>query len=363
MFIGIMAMPMGCNGPLNKGPSWNLVESKLQNVISPWYINVLSGTNVDDCDIGIAAVANKFAVDMYFNTIGEFILTEVTVKTITTIINAAYPITWPMELLRDQVIGWTYKTMVDYLNNRAEFHWYSIECKISEMGRGGRNLLNHLPSDVEFKDYIMVGYNQDIRRVSLLIVGDCRDNNLSTKGNQLRAWEVNYTVDDNGMPVGGNQELKPIDLDTIELPPELIEAKDSTDILPEESSLPSTSSSINQVADDIPGTNLSFGISQRLVVDKGTKPRDVYALSLSAGEEVLIKVTGHPGQLNFILAAPGSTSFDNNRYTSLYNSMGQYTTSPWSYAFTPATSGTYYFAVNAWENHSQPYSVEVNETR
>ena len=116
------------------------------------------------------------------------------------------------------------------------------------------------------------------------------------------------------------------------------------------------------VGSDIPGTSLALGASQNSVVDKATKPRDVYAMSLSGGQEVQIEVTDYPGQLNFILAAPSSTSFDGNRYTTVFNSLGQSTYSPWSYTYTPSTSGTYYFAVNAWESGSQPYTISAVAT-
>ena len=120
-----------------------------------------------------------------------------------------------------------------------------------------------------------------------------------------------------------------------------------------------TSSSSNQVASDIPGTTLAFGASLSSVVNKATEPRDVYALSLSAGQQVQIQVAGYPGQLNFVLAAPGSTSFGGNSYMQLFNSSSQSTVNPWSYTFMPSASGTYYFAVNAWENISQPYTIKV----
>jgi hypothetical protein len=113
------------------------------------------------------------------------------------------------------------------------------------------------------------------------------------------------------------------------------------------------------VGTDIPGTNLAPGTSQHSIVSKTTKPREVYSLNISYGQQVQIIVSNYSGQLHFVLVAPNSTSFNSNNYTTIFNSMGQSTYSPWYYDFTPSTSGTYYFAVNAWESYSQPYTISV----
>ncbi len=109
------------------------------------------------------------------------------------------------------------------------------------------------------------------------------------------------------------------------------------------------------VASDIPGTALSLGASRGSVVDEDTKPRDVYALSLTAGQEVQIRVTNESGSsLRYQLANPGSQSFERENVTLAFNETA-YT---WDKKFVPPVTGTYYLAVIA-RSSAQPYTVEV----
>jgi len=109
------------------------------------------------------------------------------------------------------------------------------------------------------------------------------------------------------------------------------------------------------VVSEIPGTALSLGASRGSVVDKEAKPRDVYALSLTAGQEVQLKVTIPNGYLTFQLAKPGSQSFQTGN-VALAFSQRDYST--WTRNFAPPVTGTYYLAIIA-DTSAQPYTIEV----
>ncbi|MFA5375611.1 MAG: PPC domain-containing protein, partial [Dehalococcoidia bacterium] len=112
------------------------------------------------------------------------------------------------------------------------------------------------------------------------------------------------------------------------------------------------------MATEIPGTALALGSSRASMVDSSTKPRDVYAVSLVAGQEVQFSVTGHSSYLYFILANPGSTSFATSSYSQAFYTGSS---SAWSIKFVPAVSGTYYFEVTA-TGSGQSYTIAATST-
>jgi hypothetical protein len=59
-------------------------------------------------------------------------------------------------------------------------------------------------------------------------------------------------------------------------------------------------------ANNIPGTPLAMGATRPSAVDTNTKPRDVFALALTAGQQVQFTFTLVTGSLDFRLANPGS---------------------------------------------------------
>ena len=97
------------------------------------------------------------------------------------------------------------------------------------------------------------------------------------------------------------------------------------------------------VANDVPGTPLALDITVSSVVDVNTKLRDIYALELTAGQEVRFTVDDFSSSLRFFLAHPGSSSFVNDDTTMAFSTsrFG----GPWRRSFVPAASGTYYFEV------------------
>ena len=130
----------------------------------------------------------------------------------------------------------------------------------------------------------------------------------------------------------------------------------------EATSPPSTSPTPNlpaesEVANDIPGTALTFDTAVSSVVDVDTEIRDVYALELTAGQEVQFGVDGfRRATLRFTLAAPGSSSFVTGGISKEFELSDSST--PWQHSFAPATSGTYYLEVKATKE-GQNYNLTV----
>lgn len=98
-----------------------------------------------------------------------------------------------------------------------------------------------------------------------------------------------------------------------------------------------------QVANDIPGTLVAVGANITSVVDKNTKPRDVYAISLMAGDVYHIDFTVDINVLSVVIANPESKSFDYDRFTGL--DFCYYCSSD-RRQFAPAVSGVYYLSVS-----------------
>ena len=96
---------------------------------------------------------------------------------------------------------------------------------------------------------------------------------------------------------------------------------------------------------DIPGTPLALDITVSSVVDVNTKLRDIYALELTAGQEVSFTVDDFSSSLRFFLAHPGSSSFVNDDTTMAFSTSKF--RGPWRRSFVPATSDTYHFEVKA----------------
>jgi hypothetical protein len=110
------------------------------------------------------------------------------------------------------------------------------------------------------------------------------------------------------------------------------------------------------IASDIPGTKLALGASQNSILDENTKPRDVYAIELTAGQEVVFVLSGESQDISVVLANPGAESFSARKYTKAFGV--DYADSGWSQTFLPGVSGTYYLAVGTSQS-SQPYTLLV----
>ena len=92
------------------------------------------------------------------------------------------------------------------------------------------------------------------------------------------------------------------------------------------------------MASNVPGTPLPLGDSIRSVVDRNTKKRDVYAVSLSAGQEVRLSVVALAnGGFRAVLVNPGARDLDGAYTKGFEETMYEGNKK----VFTPAVSGTY----------------------
>ncbi|PKB70635.1 MAG: hypothetical protein BZY87_08850 [SAR202 cluster bacterium Io17-Chloro-G6] len=99
------------------------------------------------------------------------------------------------------------------------------------------------------------------------------------------------------------------------------------------------------------------------MVDVNTKRWDVYALGLTAGQEVQFRVNGRGGYDDYvwpILADPGSTSFLTDSTTQAFSDNTK-SDDPWARNFVPAVSGTYCLAIKARKT-GQAYTLLVTTT-
>ena len=201
-----------CDGPGSRGPTWGQVQAGVLEVVSNWHIEVLAGSKSDECDIAAASVAKRWAEEEYLKAIGSFVLKELSMEAVSKAVNALFPASWQMEVLRSQIIKWTYRTSADFLGKNQEFRSDRLTLAVSGMGRGGQANLSHLSGDPEFTDYLLVGYDRDGGRVSVLVIGDCG-------GEQTpRAWEASYEVDENGRQAKSGQTLSRVELDKVQAP-------------------------------------------------------------------------------------------------------------------------------------------------
>ena len=101
---------------------------------------------------------------------------------------------------------------------------------------------------------------------------------------------------------------------------------------------------IGRVANDIPGTKVCLGETVSSVLDEPMRHRDVYAIDLTAGEEVRFTLTSDHGTLYFHLYNLGSKSIESQSYS---EAISDGTSSKWVKEFIPAVSGTYFVSLAA----------------
>lgn len=112
-----------------------------------------------------------------------------------------------------------------------------------------------------------------------------------------------------------------------------------------------------KVESDLPGTPLCSGDSVTSIVDKDTKPLDVYAFDLKAGQEVRISISNSTCcYLYPTLFNPDTPSLDRGSVA-----RGGGNTDNWNEYFTPAVSGTHYLSIRA-SNSGQKYGLTIKPT-
>lgn len=111
-----------------------------------------------------------------------------------------------------------------------------------------------------------------------------------------------------------------------------------------------------KVPSDIPGMNLPLGTTIYSVVARGTKQRDVYAISVQAGIP-LVMDANIGGCVNIDIFNPGTRSVQRGNLDRAYGILA---CRDWDDEYTPAIAGTYYLVVEATDT-TYPYYLVVTQ--
>ena len=121
---------------------------------------------------------------------------------------------------------------------------------------------------------------------------------------------------------------------------------------------------LGPIASGLPGTPLPVGTSVRSVVDQTTKPRDVYAVTLVAGQEIRFTLNELTSPISAWVETsvvnPGARDLADPRSFSLALTRTTFARDEWR--FTPAIAGTYYLVVRA-QTSGQAYAFTLSATR
>ena len=107
------------------------------------------------------------------------------------------------------------------------------------------------------------------------------------------------------------------------------------------------------IANDVPGTTLALGSTAKSTIDRDSKPRDIYAMDLSAGQTLSIDVSSNKNISVYIHKA-GAVSINNSNYVEMCN----YQTACTNTFLIPVT-GTYYIQILARDSGLQ-YSLSTS---
>lgn len=113
-----------------------------------------------------------------------------------------------------------------------------------------------------------------------------------------------------------------------------------------------------KVPSDIPGVLVAPGVTISSVIDQHTKPRDVYAVRLAAGQTLQLQMTVNTGMFSYSIeiANPDAASFTPGAWHG--ETLCNYYNSPCTESFTAAVAGTYYVAVVA-NGATVPYTLRL----
>lgn len=209
-----------CNGT-ETPPSWKQVQTGLTKVISNWNIDIGSGTTTDSYDTAAGYIAYRWAVASELEAVAQFVVEEVTQEMVKKAIDYIFPAAFVTEFIRGKIVGWAYQQGVEFLFEGSEFRADNIALTVNQVNVLIQNRLilpaiaapvDDLPSDLLFNEHILIGYNKESRRVSVLIVAEWNGESSS------RAWQAEYEVDSNGQPRYSNQSLVRIELESLPYP-------------------------------------------------------------------------------------------------------------------------------------------------
>ncbi len=121
---------------------------------------------------------------------------------------------------------------------------------------------------------------------------------------------------------------------------------------------------LGAIASDLPGTALPLGSAVQSVVDQNTKPRDVFAVSLLAGQEVRFVLTDLASPisawLEISLLNPGARDLADPRSFTQALVRTTYRGDEWR--FTPAVAGTYHLVIRS-RTSGQSYAFTLAAAR
>jgi protein involved in polysaccharide export with SLBB domain len=112
---------------------------------------------------------------------------------------------------------------------------------------------------------------------------------------------------------------------------------------------------VSDAPDDLPGEAIVSPGSVSSVIDKITRPVEVYSVGLAAGQTVLFETDVAEGRAYFDLYAPGTTIL----WDIADREFRYYSPSPTSWTFTPAVSGTYYLRISTVSYTGQAYTLKM----
>jgi hypothetical protein len=158
-------------------------------------------------------------------------------------------------------------------------------------------------------------------------------------------------------PVGEPAPCLPPKSAASPLRPPISSALPSSTILQTSTALAVWKSLTGKAPSDIPGVLLAPGAIVSSVGDEHTKPRDVYAVTLAAGQtlQVQVDVSGS-ASYSVAIANPDSRTFQSGGWTG--QTPCSYAFAPCSATFTPAVAGTYFLAIVA-QSPTVSYALHV----
>lgn len=225
LILSIALTATGCDSFGEKGPSWDQVSSGVLQVIGNWYVD----TECDsDFNTAATSIALRWARANYLKGLRNFVVKMVTAEAVQGIVGYIFPASLATGFLRDQVVAWIYKTTSEHLEGQAEFRVDNVSLNVAQIkqrqpGEFCTAISGNIPSELIFTDFILVGYNQESRKVSILLVSEHDGDRSLFNGVKQRAWAAEFEVDSNGLPITSGQSLKPIDLaEVLQLMDEII---------------------------------------------------------------------------------------------------------------------------------------------
>ncbi len=232
IILAIVFTTTGCEIPPKKNLTWNDVSNGVHAVLKNWYNNIcFDDQGEDQFRLATGAIALRWGQSEFVKGVDQYILQELTTTAAQKAVESLFPTSWGIGLIRDQLVAWILKSAVDGAAGEMNFHSAYLPLSIPQINKrsiGAENewctaIGGDLPSDLIFTDFILVGYNQEARMVSILVISEHNGSRSLFGGVKQRAWAAEFEVDWNGFPIKSGQSLEEINLEEVlQLIPELM---------------------------------------------------------------------------------------------------------------------------------------------